>query len=311
MATIELKDITPEQLERIKQILEGKISSVKVHLTPAKKETHIGVALDASGSMAGIKNEIIGAYNAAIDSLRADQDKLGTVYVTFVTFGEGGGAVIEKYRRQPLSKLEKLTPRSYQPSGMTPFYDGLGLLLSIMEQQDGVDGVDRAFLVNVFTDGMENASREWATPGKLKEYVEKLQAKGNWTITYAGANVNLAEVAQNVGLIFNNMAGFEATGVGVQNFGGQHVNSMQSYSASRGAGLLSTADFYAGAPVAPPVNPDVQQIMQQLTSLSQIKATDYGSVKIGGSCINSQITTGNNILVSNEDKDEDDDNGLL
>jgi hypothetical protein len=249
--------------------------------------------------MISIKDEIIGAYNAAIDQLNEDKAKLGDVTVTLVTFGEGRKIVAEKYRFQPLEKLVKLNHETYLPAAMTPFYDGLGTLLTILEKKDKEDGVDRAFLVNVFTDGFENASKKWGTrlnPAPIREKVKLLQGRGNWTITYAGANVNLDQVAQDTGMLRGNMQGFEASDYGVHILNNQHVNSMRSYSSSRGMGATASASFYNGQP-EPAFDPQQTQMPPKdwKEILKGLKVTQTGH---------------STLRISKPDSDEDDDNSL-
>lgn len=243
MKIISPSELTPEQLQHIIAVFTGEQEDAVITNLNGKKETHIGVALDSSGSMNFIKSDIMGVYNATLEQLQKGQEDLGLVTVTLVTFGEGLGEVAEKYRFKPLATLAPLTDETYHPSGYTPFYDGLGRLLTILETRDKQDGIDRAFLVNVFTDGLENHSREWVN-GRIKTKVEELQARGNWTLTYAGANVNLNLVSQDTGLLRQNMIGYQPSHEGVVHLNSVQVNSTAGYTARRGAGYTSSPGFY-------------------------------------------------------------------
>ena len=57
---------------------------------------------------------------------------------------------------------------------------------------------DDRVLVTIITDGYENASRTWS--GKqIKSLVEELRQMG-WTFTYIGADQDVVEVAEEIGV---------------------------------------------------------------------------------------------------------------
>ena len=61
---------------------------------------------------------------------------------------------------RPIAEVRSIADR-FEPRGMTPLYDALGLLLDRAERHGG-DDADQ--LVVIMTDGMENASRRWDQP---------------------------------------------------------------------------------------------------------------------------------------------------
>ena len=136
----------------------------------------------------------------------------------------------------------KLDDASYVPSGNTPMFDAIWLVITNLEVFD-VPGKDVAFLVNIFTDGYENAS-EFGRQQAVAEKIKALQAKGNWTFTFTGANVDLDKIHQQTNIPLNNMMLFQANAAGVAMMNQQHVNSTQGYLAVRSTGASASADFY-------------------------------------------------------------------
>lgn len=232
-----LKSLSPEQLQ---QLIDWATNLPEPE--PTGKITHVGVALDSSGSMSSVAAETIGAYNAFIDTLNGGHESAGEFTVTLATFGEGMGEAKLKYAKKPLTDLVKLNERTYIPSGNTPMYDGIKLVIDALEPLD--KGTDTAFLVNIFTDGYENTSQ----PG-AHEYVARsikaLTAKGNWTFTFIGANVDLNKIARDTNIPWGNIQSYVSTRAGTRAMSGQHVNSTAGYMAARSVGNLSVQDFYA------------------------------------------------------------------
>jgi uncharacterized protein YegL len=208
-----------------------------------EKETHVVIVLDSSGSMLSIKQETIGAFNGFVDTIRENASKGGKTTVSLVVFGENGRPVKTKINKQPVDSVEKLTGDSYRPGAYTPMYDGIGTGINLVESLDD-DNKNVAFLVQVFTDGMENDSREW-TGAKLKERIQTLERKGNWTFTFAGANIDVNDMVDRIGIQRANSVAYNANAAGVANLAHSHNLGTQSYFASRGAGNLSMAGgFY-------------------------------------------------------------------
>lgn len=223
-------------------VKEGLVTAV---IGKPVKETHIAGVLDSSGSMGYLKVETIGAYNAFVKDIESDQDATNETTMTLVTFGEGMGDVRVKYSTLPIrdkKSTARLTDKTYNPSGNTPMYDGIGKAIEELEKYD-VAGKDVAFLVSIFTDGYENASRSWSQE-RLHQKITELQAKGNWTFTFVGANVDLSVMQQNLGMHFGNMSTYTATHDGMQVMSHNHSIGTQTYLSTRSAGGRSMGNFY-------------------------------------------------------------------
>ena len=233
---------------------------------PQIKETHVGAVLDSSGSMLTVKHETIGAYNAFVAEVEASTEAAGKVYANLVTFGEGQGKVKTRFSHVLLSAkktgLARLTETTYIPSGFTPMYDGIGSMINALERYD-VAGKDVAFLVSIFTDGYENFSCEW-TQERLNQKILELQAKGNWTFTFIGANVDLSKIQEDLGFLRGNMSSYVADSFGTSLMGQTHSHSSANFMNARAAGNLSVTDFYDSHNH---VEPEVQKVENLIRKL--------------------------------------------
>ncbi len=304
-----LKNITPEAKKFLEDLAEALSGGQPAEEVGGGKETHIAFALDSSGSMESCRDATIEGYNRSVQDTKRNAHLGGDVYVTLVTFGEGATEVRVKYSHQPIDKLEELNRDTYVPQAGTPMYDGI---LTAIEELQGYDtpGGDKAFLVNIFTDGEENSSK--LDGPELSEIIQRLQGKGNWTFTVTGANINLESLAKTIGVHRANMQSYTPTPAGTANAYAAHSHSTENYMQSRGAGASASAGFY---------NPQAPQ-QPSVTIAPVPNTTDASSAPKGfdqrGQTVGTQTNvppfptpTGAKNKAWDHDKDEDDDNSLV
>lgn len=159
--------------------------------------------LDESGSMSHLRQDVIGGFNTLIE----DQKKLaGEADVTLVTFAANVVTVLNDI---PLDNVQPLTNASYQPSGGTAMNDAIGITLDRLLK----DSPEKA-IINIFTDGYENASREYSQ-AQVKELVKQAEAKG-YQIVFLAANIDEVQVGHTFGLVAGSTRGFTADAKGMQ-----------------------------------------------------------------------------------------------
>jgi hypothetical protein len=154
--------------------------------------TDIIVVLDRSGSMAAIKSDTEGGFNAFI----ADQLKVpGEARVTLVQFDDQYELV---YSAKDIMQVPEL---ELKPRGMTALLDALGRTivqagerLAAMEESERPGKV----IFVVLTDGLENSSKEW-TREKVFGLITQQTEKYAWVFTYLGANQDAIAVGANLG----------------------------------------------------------------------------------------------------------------
>ncbi|MDR3308390.1 MAG: DUF1810 family protein [Tannerella sp.] len=176
-----------------------------------KHQVHNLIVLDESGSMSSIKNSIISGFNEMVQSTKRleqenpDQEHL----ISLFTFNGAGVKTI--HFCEPVSKLEAIDGRKYQPSDNTPLYDAIGF--AITHEQRKLQGVsDYNVLVTIMTDGEENSSREYSGHD-IKKLIEELK-QNRWTFTYIGTDHDVEKVAFSLSI--NNTLSFGKNNADIQ-----------------------------------------------------------------------------------------------
>ncbi len=156
------------------------------------------IILDESGSMAVIRDHIICAFNAIVMSTKSlaaefqDQEH----FVTLVTFNSEGFKTF--LHNAPLKDFDVISGQNYRPDACTPLYDAMGF--SINRLRDELSGSsDYNVLVNVLTDGLENASSQFSG-SDIRKLVRELEETGKWTFVYTGADHDVMKAAHDMSI---------------------------------------------------------------------------------------------------------------
>ena len=177
-----------------------------------EKILRVAIVLDESGSMGAVKKETLSGLNEHIQELRKGKEKGITTYVTLVTFS-GADSIKERYVNVLVDDMPDLTKKDYDPNGMTAMFDGLARGLNLLK--GAPDTEKTTYMVLVITDGQENASKEFKGP-QVKEMITTLEANKKWTITYMGANQDIFEVQDTLGINPSNMALYSSSSIGTK-----------------------------------------------------------------------------------------------
>jgi len=168
---------------------------------------HVSFLLDRSGSMGAIRDDVIGGFN---QFLREQQAQPGACRMTLVQFDSQGPFEILADAR-PVAEIVPLDAARYQPRASTPLLDALGQLLEHADRR--ARGRNEDVVVVVFTDGQENASREW-TRAALFERIEALKKQG-WSFVFLGANQDSYAEAGALGFTRGSTSDWHANAPGV------------------------------------------------------------------------------------------------
>ena len=149
-------------------------------------QSHITVILDRTGSMAGIRQDVIGGFNAFLHKQQALPD---TASFTLVQFdSQDPYEVLQK--AVPIAQAQALTMDTYVPRASTPLYDAIGrgildLEVTLAEMRDAERPAQVVFVI--VTDGEENASRDFdrARVTRLISAKKKL----GWQFVFLSADV--------------------------------------------------------------------------------------------------------------------------
>src|SRR5258706_4204947 len=161
-----------------------------------KITTIVNFILDESGSMEDIKEATIAGFNKYLKALQKEK---GTFLMTLTKFDTRGIRTL--YTLTNVKDIRPLTQETYQPSSGTNLYD------AIVETVEGVANNihnDQPSLVAIMTDGQENSSTKH-TEKCLRELIQKLEKRENWTFVFMGANQDSWAVAQSMGFSRGNV----------------------------------------------------------------------------------------------------------
>ena len=155
--------------------------------------THLYFLLDRSGSMNSIVGDTVGGFDAFI----AEQRKsTGECRITLAQFDDH---YEEVYADRPIADVPSLV---LQPRGTTALLDSIARLVMDAGQRLAALPEDQrpgTVVVGIMTDGMENASREWAHP-QIKQLIEKQTQEYQWQFLYLGADQDAVEVGMSIGV---------------------------------------------------------------------------------------------------------------
>ena len=194
-------------------------------------KTHVLFILDSSGSMAAIHKEAVNHFNEQIQQIKMSAGKQD-VRVSLVTFNSPGSDKI-LYWLKPLAAIDELKYEEFKPAGTTALFDTIGKHVT---QARNVLPPEEAGLVVIITDGEENSSTEFKGE-TVKKIMTDLEASPNWTVAYMGANQNMFDVAQHLGIKVQSTRSFDATGQGLNAAAGHTSSSYASYFNDREKGI--------------------------------------------------------------------------
>lgn len=154
------------------------------------------IIIDESGSMAAIATPVIAGITELLQQIVVEsKDQELEQWVNFYSFnGEG---IKELLPIQQVTPQYQFSLERYSPDSMTPLYDAIGY--SVNKLRFELEGKQNCqVLVSIFTDGAENASKEY-TGSTISNMIKKLSGEG-WTFTYRGANHDVEETAMKLNI---------------------------------------------------------------------------------------------------------------
>lgn len=206
------------------------------------KYCHICVILDESGSMSGVKNDLIGGFN---EFLQKQQAEPGEATISLIKFNDEYKVV---YSMVPIKDAKPLTVQTYIPSGQTALYGGVGrsiddlgkALLAMPE-----DGRPEKVLIVIHTDSEENDSpcHEWSklyTLEVIKSKIEEQTKKYKWDFIYLGAGESAILDASKLGVLANKSIQYSASNLGTKGIltsSSNYVSSFRSCDSSKVSSL--------------------------------------------------------------------------
>lgn len=172
--------------------------------------TELVFILDRSGSMHGLEVDTIGGFNSMLEQQKA----LGQpAYVSTVLFDHEQKVV---HDRVPLQDVEPLTKKDYVTRGSTALLDAICKSIqhigNIHKYAREEDRPAKTLFV-ITTDGYENSSCGY-TYAETKRMIERQKEAYGWEFLFLGANIDAAQVAENIGIARNRTANVTGDGEG-------------------------------------------------------------------------------------------------
>lgn len=174
-----------------------------------KGYTHIVMIIDRSGSMSGLKSDVVGGFNDFVDEQRKAE---GTATMTLIQFDTTYAVNYEFKDIQDVPYID------YSTQGCTAMYDAIGKAINNtgvhllkMAEEDRPEKV----IVIIQTDGEENSSKEY-TAYVIKEMIKTQENDYNWDFVFLGANIDSKTTAVNLGINYDNAMNFAPNSRGVR-----------------------------------------------------------------------------------------------
>lgn len=232
----EVKDILDHPLEHF-QRQTGKVSAAGA----PEALTHVAFILDKSSSMSTGRDVTIEGFNKQVDIVSEGAKEVGKTLFTFTQFSD---QVEVQNVATSLDHMGKLTPQTYQPSGMTALYDALGDTLAALLRTPHIEAATTATLVTLFTDGEENVSRRY-TPKVLSELIKRLEATGRWTFALVGPRGSVTDLAKLLSVPLSNVQGYDPVSVQDRQMAfGAMASASTAYLSARSVGATQAYNLY-------------------------------------------------------------------
>jgi Mg-chelatase subunit ChlD len=159
------------------------------------------LVLDESGSMSSMREAVVEMYNSLVLNILRESQEMPALLQHLNVYAFNSSRIAELL---PLQTVESGGPNlvlGYRPRGGTPLYDCLGTSLSRLEARLDASGIPEENLkvsVAIFTDGMENDSRNFSL-SEVKALILRLKERG-WEFVYYGTDHPVEDIAHDLGV---------------------------------------------------------------------------------------------------------------
>lgn len=207
---------------------------------PANIINHIGLVLDASGSMHPHANSLVQVADNQIKHLAQRSKELDQeTRISVWTFADASLIRCVVWDMDVL-RLPSIG-RFYRTGGQTAFIDATLKSISDLSETPERYG-DHSFLVYVLTDGEENAS--YMKPDVLRTTIDKL--KDHWTLAALVPTATAKHEAKRFGFPAGNIEIWDTTsGTGVSEVGERVRTATDNYMQARASGVRSTRSLFS------------------------------------------------------------------
>lgn len=232
--------------------------------------------LDSSGSMNSIRRNAVDAFNRVLGAIgEGSRAAKQPTTIGFYTFGETRDPVSRKFFDAPVEAVKPLGYSDYQPQGNTPMFDCVAQAIEDALALKVDD--DTSFVLNVITDGEENASKTSAAT--IKKLISRVQATDKWTVTFLVPPGSRSTLCQRFGIPEGNVEEWTADTAGTTRAAESISTGYANYFTARAAGKRSVKGFFT-TDLSKLKTSDVKKALQDLSSqVSVLKVTKEADIK--------------------------------
>ncbi len=214
-----------------------------------KLTNHIAYIIDASGSMSSYKGDVVSTMQKKIsDLIELHKTHKDNTTITFVSFND------KVTIHETMLNLDTMTDNSvinlfnkhlenYIPSGSTALVDAVISVLDRFEQSIDAHLPTTSFLLEVITDGYENASKQ--SRQVLRQKLTEAIATDRVTIGFQVPIELVEETKNTLNLRDGEVIGWETSKKGFERSYRATASGMAGYYKARGAGASSVKGLYA------------------------------------------------------------------
>lgn len=213
--------------------VKGKKATIKTKVLKERVTIHVIDILDSSGSMSGGKiRAAIQGINLGINQLKEDKKNIKYTY-SLCDFSD---TVIFRHEVASLNKVGLLKGNT---RGATALYDAIGDSIYLVKPYVKEN---QKVLVNIYTDGQENASRRFNS-AKIASMIEEFSKIG-WTFTFIGTENDVAFAQKNLKFDISNTLVHDNTQRGLEKAFATNNLSRSMYASKVEAGEDVSVGFY-------------------------------------------------------------------
>ena len=150
--------------------------------------TDITLLLDRTGSMEQIASDVVGGINTFIKGQKKAE---GHATFTFIQFDSVDPQEMI-YTSLPIERVTPMRRKDFIPRAQTPLLDAMGMAITSAASRISAIAEDARpgkVVFVVFTDGLENASREYSY-AHIKDLVEGKERDAGWAFIFLGATMD-------------------------------------------------------------------------------------------------------------------------
>lgn len=209
---------------------------------PPKLVNHFAFVLDRSGSMAGSHatraEQLYFAQTKVIQEESAKTNQKSTI--SLYIFDD---IVEELVFAEPVATLVNQRAGFLRPRNSTALFDAVGIAIEQLSKLKDADDKNTSFLINVVTDGQENASSKFLNT--ISALIQAKQATDRWTIVFSVPDNHGRDVLIRKGVPAGNIKVWDATKAdGLEEVKTSSSIGTRAFYSARASGAGSVKNFY-------------------------------------------------------------------